>query len=464
MSVRHTLSVAAAALACLGAAGSAFAQKLDKEEKKWLDEVKAIMLVDEEKTFRELKDKSEREEFQKIFWARRNADPTKNEFEAAYRAQRAEADTLFKVAGPGSQSDCGRVFLLLGKPDEMKPDEALIGAPPSLRKPEVWIYRDRPDQKFGGGQAEIRFEANCVLPQGDRGAEALQRMAENKIKSPNISYKKGTDGKLIKLVDQLPKPSAAQTLLKTPRQDFPLTLERKLTTRIAGGGTYVAFVVNAPAGAVNPAKVVVTGMATEAGGGVVSAPDREIIGTANADGSFSGSLGLTLRPGKHTVQVALLDPASGKGSVASAPVEVPEETSNDVMISTLVLRDVQQGPEPKVTDQYAAFAFGTTVFVPQPQSTYTTAESLTLLSFVYGGEKDPATGKTSVAVSMTLSRDSKPVGKMAEEKFETPASPSIGPLPLAAYAPGSYVADIQVRDEVSKKNYSDKVTFQVKAP
>ena len=462
MSVRHTLSVAVA-LACLGAADAALAQKLDKEEKKWLDEVKPIMLAEEEKTFRELKDKTDRQEFQKIFWARRNADPTKNEFEAVYRAQRAEADAMFKVDRPGSQTDCGRVFLLLGKPDEMKPDETLIGAPPSLRKAEVWTYRDRPDQRFDGGKAEIRFEANCVLPQGDRGAQALQRVAENKIKSPNIAYKKGADGKLVKLVDQLPKPSPAQTLLKTPRQDFPLTIERKLTTRLAGGGTYVAFVANAPAGAVNPAKVVVTGVATGADGVVTPAPDREIIGTANSDGSFTGSLGLTLRPGKHTVQIALLDPASGKGSVASAPVEVPEETSNDLVISTLVLREVQQGPEPKVTDQYAAFAFGTTVFVPQPQSTYTTAESLTLLSFVYGGEKDPATGKTSVAVSMTLSRDGKPVGKMAEEKFDTPASPSIGPLPLSTYAPGSYVADIQVRDEVSKKTFSDKVTFQVKA-
>ena len=45
-----------AALACLGAAGSAFAEKLDKEAKKWLDEVKPIMLTEEEKTFRELKD------------------------------------------------------------------------------------------------------------------------------------------------------------------------------------------------------------------------------------------------------------------------------------------------------------------------------------------------------------------------------------------------------------------------
>ncbi|MGH9889664.1 MAG: GWxTD domain-containing protein, partial [bacterium] len=294
--MRHTLSVAAA-LACLGAAGSAFAEKLDKEAKKWLDEVRPIMLADEEKTFRDLKDKSERDEFQKIFWARRDPDPRtpENEFQTAFNTARAEADAQFKVDRPGSQTDCGRVFVLLGKPDEIKEEEVLIGAPPTLRKPQVWNYKDRPDQKFSGGTAVIHFEANCTLPQGDRNAEALARIAENKIKNPNIGYKKGADGKLVKLVDQLPKPGPTQTLLKTPRQDFPLTAERKLTTRLAGGGTYVAFVLQVPAGQVNPAKVVVTGLATDAGGTVTPAPDREINGVANGDGSFTGSIGMTLR-------------------------------------------------------------------------------------------------------------------------------------------------------------------------
>ena len=42
------------------------ADKLDKESKKWLEEVRPLLLPDEEKTFRGLKDKADREEFQKI--------------------------------------------------------------------------------------------------------------------------------------------------------------------------------------------------------------------------------------------------------------------------------------------------------------------------------------------------------------------------------------------------------------
>ena len=73
---------------------------MDKDEKKWLDDVRPIILADEEKTYRELKDKADRDEFQKIFWARRdpNLDTPANEFQDAYLRRRGrEVDTQFKV-------------------------------------------------------------------------------------------------------------------------------------------------------------------------------------------------------------------------------------------------------------------------------------------------------------------------------------------------------------------------------
>ena len=62
---------------------AAVAQKLDNADKKWLEDVRPIILPDEEKTFKELKEKADRNEFQKIFWARRdpNPDTPQNEFQ-----------------------------------------------------------------------------------------------------------------------------------------------------------------------------------------------------------------------------------------------------------------------------------------------------------------------------------------------------------------------------------------------
>ena len=167
---------ALAALVLAGTAGAAGAQKLDKDAKTWLDEVRPIMLAEEEKIYRELKNDKETARS-----SRRSSGPgaiptpgtPANEFQDEFDRERVEADAQFKVAGrKGSETDCGRVFLLLGKPDEMKAGQ--VGETPVLRPAETWTYRDRPGQTFAGGQATIEFEANCELAPG----QPLRRRAE----------------------------------------------------------------------------------------------------------------------------------------------------------------------------------------------------------------------------------------------------------------------------------------------
>jgi GWxTD domain-containing protein len=170
--------------------GLAAAQKLDKDDKKWLDDVRPIMLVEEEKTYKGLKDKSDRLEFQKIFWARRDPDlaTPENEFEAQYQKARAEADLKYRVSGQlGSLTDCGRTFILLGKPDEVQGDTA---ASTGLRGAETWTYRDKPGQTFQGGKAVIAFDADCRAPGGFE--QQLDRIAASRVLQPNINYRTGT--------------------------------------------------------------------------------------------------------------------------------------------------------------------------------------------------------------------------------------------------------------------------------
>lgn len=458
-----TRKVAAVVVALAGLApAAALAQKLDKDAKKWLDDVRPIILADEEKAYRAIKDKGDRAEFQKIFWARRDPNPStpQNEYQDEYLRMKAEADAQFKVAGtPGSQTDCGRVYLLLGKPDEMKSDP--IGETPMLRTAETWTYRDRPGVTFVGGSATVQFAGNCELPQGNRMGEQLAAVAASKIRNTSLGYTQTADGRLTRLDDQKPKASAAQTLLQTPRQDFPLTVERRMFTRPPSGNTYVAFTVHAPANAVTPSKVIVTAMATEAGGAVTRSPDREMSGTAAPDGSFTGSLGMTLAPGTYDVKVALLDPASGKGSVANVPVTVGDPASPEVAVSTIALKGIQEGVTPKASDPLNAFTFGNLLL--EPASVFSNSDSLMLLAFLYGGAKDEA-GKTSVAMSMEISHDGKTVGKLDEQTLSTPGNQTIGPIPLTSYKPGKYEVAVKVRDNVSKKELTDRISFEVRPP
>ena len=103
--------------------GIASAQKLDKDDKTFLDGVRPILLAEEERLFKALKDKADRLEFQKIFWARRDPDlaTTTNEYQAEYERARADADRVYRVPTmAGSLTDCGRVYILLGKPDDVQ--------------------------------------------------------------------------------------------------------------------------------------------------------------------------------------------------------------------------------------------------------------------------------------------------------------------------------------------------------
>ena len=152
-----------------------------------LDGVRPILLQDEDKTYKDLKEKSDRLEFQKIFWARRDPDlaTPANEYQAEYEKARAEADRLYRApAQPGSLTDCGRVFILLGKPDEVQQEPGALT--PGLRAPEIWTYRDRPGRTFTGGKAAIAFDEECrapgaLAPQMDRVAGSAGRAAEPRL-------------------------------------------------------------------------------------------------------------------------------------------------------------------------------------------------------------------------------------------------------------------------------------------
>ncbi len=465
--LRRALAVALVLLAPV----SVRADKLDKDDKKWLDEVRPIMLPDEEKTFRDLKDKADRLEFQKIFWARRDPDldTPENEFQTSYNATRAEIDRQFRVGSqPGSASDCGRVYLLLGKPDEMKADKGSSDTP-SLRPPEVWTYRDRPGQTFTGGQVQIQFEKDCQLPQGLRLGEQLNRVAESRITQPNIGYKKTADGHLTKVADQLPKPTPAQALLKAPRQDFPLAAQNTMMLRSPDGGTYVAGLVRATgvphdAAAGKTANVGVVVQAVDAQGKISGVRDRQVTGEFADDGSVTASYALTLRPGKYTLNVAVVDPKTGKGSVASTPVEVPDLTTGDLKMTPLVLLEaIQEGTatqDPK--EPLADFVLGTNRLVPSFNNTFAKSGTLSVVGAVYNAAKDAA-GKSSVTWSFSILKDSKPVAKTDDQVVESDmASPSIGPVPLSNFAPGKYIVQLKVKDNTANKEFTQEAPFEVK--
>jgi GWxTD domain-containing protein len=464
--------------------GLAAAQKLDKDDRKWLDEVRPIMLAEEEKTYKGLKEKGDRLEFQKIFWARRDADlaTPENEFQAEYAKARAEADARFRSSGqPGSTTDCGRTLILLGKPDEVQ-EEAMSS--PGMLVPQTWTYRDRPGQTFQGGKAVIAFDSDCRAPSGF--AAQLDRVAAAKVLQPNIDYRMGKDGRLVKLADLLPRDTAARALFKQPREDFPTSVQTWYL-KVADGGTALLGLLRGEAG----------GLAvTESGGtkhvnvsvaaGAVAEDGREAGWTeqtmnvpVGADGAFLASFKLGLRPGKYTLKAGAVDVKGGKAALTSTPIEVPDfakveatpdgTTGKVLSGSVIVIKGFEELSAPNPEHPLAAFELGRVRLIPVFGGIAHKADQIELFYQVYDLRLDPATGKANAVAVVSILKDGKTtVAKAPPNPIETEfAGSSVGPIPLSGgegmytYEPGKYVVQLKVSDKLAKKELIEEAPLQV---
>jgi GWxTD domain-containing protein len=462
-----SLGLVSSLVVLLAASASA---DIDKNAKKWLDEVRPLLLPEEEKAYKGLKNNADASEFQKIFWARRdpNLDTPENEFQAEYLKLVAEVDPKYKVAGRnGSLTDCGRIHILIGVPDSVKKDTT---AGLAFRSPETWTYKDRPGMTFSGGSIDISLDGTCMLPPGNRFGDQLNRLAEGKVVQSNLSYRYDSKRALVKLVDLLPKPTPLQALLKEPRTDFKLDAMPVLEVRSQDGASvFVAGLIKGDASALTAsemggrkvAKVIVSVHSKDGEGRLLKSQDREVTAEVGSDNMFVSAFGMPLRPGAHAMKIAAIDPKSGKGSVAELAIKTQDYGAELTVSPVMVLAGIEEGSAPVKDDPLFEFIFGATKFVPRYGNVFKQSESVTLLCAIYGAVKDEA-GKISVAGGFQILKGGRALAKAPDQTYDVePATPSAGPVPLATYAPGKYVAQLRLRDNLSQKDYVRETTFEV---
>src|SRR3972149_11099534 len=158
----------ASGLLVAGAAVAALAQeKLSKNDKNWVEkEVGAIITAQEKATFEQI-NKDDRKLFKDLFWMRRDFNPTTsdNEFQRDYEARVKAADENFRGGGTkGSESDMGRIFLLLGGPNQQRRGEKPGGGPGA-----------RPSADPGSGGEDPGSQSGLGSPGGGGGGGAEGR-------------------------------------------------------------------------------------------------------------------------------------------------------------------------------------------------------------------------------------------------------------------------------------------------
>ena len=100
-----------------------FRKEVGKTYQTWLDEdVRYIIMPEEEAAFKLLGTDEERDAFIEQFWARRNPDPDSetNEYREEHYRRIQYANEHFSAGVPGWRTDRGRIYIVWGAPDEIE--------------------------------------------------------------------------------------------------------------------------------------------------------------------------------------------------------------------------------------------------------------------------------------------------------------------------------------------------------
>jgi GWxTD domain-containing protein len=500
---RHLLPLLAVMVVAAAATGTAEGPAVDTRRFPKLAHL--LLLPEEQALLKELKDDKDRRELQKIFWARRDPTPgtSANEFEDNVRAVWKHADDIFSYPNQkGSETGCGQVLVLLGRPEDVlgkgdvprQPTVQVTGrggreqgrAPGpgrpfddmaylregSTREAETWVYRDRPGLPFHFTGAELRvaFDPECRFGEGGILAEDLHRAAAALLTRPDLAYDRGPDGHLVPLSAQRGTAAGALDLLTTPRSDFPLAAETKLVMRGPRGEALVAGLARFPppaAGGAAPRGVSLAIRAADASGQTVVSASRDSLVAPAADGSLVASWGLSLKPGRYQVTVAGLLPETTQGSTSTLDVEVPDFGGKALAASPLVLYpdEPQAAGAADARDPYAAMLLGPMRLRPRFGNVFVATDALMVVATLYGARVDTGTGQASLRSRFTILADGKPVARGAEDVFPTPdAVASVGPISLSTYAPGAYVVRLDVTDTVASQTLRQEVPFEIQKP
>jgi GWxTD domain-containing protein len=448
--------------------------------------VRLLMLPEERALLGDLKDDRDRHEFQRIFWARRDPTPgtVQNELETGARTVWKRADELFSYPNQkGSETGCGQVLLLLGKPEEVRgPDE--VRAPDTgarfndldylregARRPETWVYRDRPGRPFRFTRAEllVGFDAECRFGEGGIVAEDLGRAATVLVARPEIAYRRGPDGRLVPLERAQAAGPGVLDLLTEPRSDFPLAVETKLVTR-GPKGMFVAGLARVSArekGDTAPDRVLLAFAVGQPGGPNTASGVKESGLAPAVDGSFVASWDLSLTPGHHQVTVAAWLPDNAQGSVSTLEVDVPDLGGSAGLVASPLILYPNEPAAPAsgaaLRDPYASFQVGSKRLRPRFGNVFAPQDSLVVVGMLFGAKSSADTRQAALRARFTILKEGKAVARGAEDVFTTSdAVASVGPIPLSAYAPGAYLVRLEATDEIANRTLHAEAPFEIR--
>ena len=482
-------------------AGAALAQdKLSKNDKNWVEkEVGAIITAQEKATFEEI-NKDDRKLFKDLFWMRRDFNPTtsENEFQKDFEARVKTADENFRGGGQkGSESDMGKIFLLLGGPSQQQRAGSAGGPGPqpgadpgsggedpgsgsgfgslggeSDAEMMTWVYDPNPELGIPNGlsvpfRQQSGFGYRMVA--SDELTKQLERVKERLVSNFSVNYTRDESGRLRKADMKFDPNSPAKLALKA-LQDTGQTSEAipfevsPAFFRATGGQVYVPldFVLGQ---GLSSSKAMVFGSVVNSDGNTIHQFEESAEIAKDPGGRQVWEMPLQVQPGAYKLYLGVMDEAGTTTGTKIVDLMVPDLSTTELQLSSILMFAEGNQIGEAMGSPGRAFLLGGYHFTPKREMIYTNKDQLSgvFYAYNYGVEGD----KPNLTVHLSFSKEGEARGATKEEPFmlQTPEMAlTIFDIPLSIpnfKEPGNYKVTVKVTDQVTKKVVNQEIPFVI---
>lgn len=500
----RVVALASGLLVAGGAVAALAQEKLSKNDKNWVEkEVGALITAQEKATFEQI-NKDDRKLFKDLFWMRRDLDPAtaENEFQRNYEARVKAADENFRGRGQkGSESDMGKIFLLLGPPNQQQGGVQAGGRPGpqpgadpgsggedpgsesgvgSLGGDEgeaqtmTWVYDPNPDFGIPDGLSvsfRRQSEFGYRMVSSDELTKQLERVKERLVANPSVNYARDENGRLrkadMKFDPNSPAKLALKALQETGQTSEAIAFEVSPSFfRASGGQIYVPldFVLGS---GLNAAKAMVFGSVVTSDGITVFQFEETAEIATDAAGRQVWEMPLQVQPGAYKLYLGIMDEVGTTTGTKIVDLEVPDLSTTDLQLSSILMFSEGKQIGEAMGSPGRAFLLGGYHFTPKREMVYTSKDQLSgvFYAYNYGVEGD----KPNLTVHLSFSKEGEGRGATKDEPFMLQAAEmalTIFDIPLSIpnfKEPGNYKVTVKVTDHVTKKTITQEIPFQVQA-
>ena len=472
--LRAFAAVSVVVVMVIGGATSVAQDKLSTGDEKWMEvEVGPIITKQEIAMFQEI-DKDDRKLFKELFWMRRdnNLATRDNEFRDLYERRIKSANDSFKSQGrKGSESDMGKVFLLMGPPGEQRQGTGASsggGANDAM----VWVYNPNPSLAIPDGLAiEFRRQAQFgyLLANGDDIEEHLERAKEQMVANRAIGYSLDEDGRLRKLDDKFDPNSPAKTVLSALRNTGETSSGIAFTTtpsffEASDGEIYVPIDFAISEGPTSDNLTFFLSV-EDADGFERKQAEEPVELTKDPAGRWRYEYPIQLRPGLYTLYAGFLDSAAEVHGTQIIDLEIPSFEGDALTLSSVVMFTTADRTGETNGVPGTAFLLAGHHFKPKGEKVYNHSEQLAgvLFAYNYGVAGD----QPNLTSQVLFFKDGEKRGQTADGPFMA-QTPSMAltifdiPLKISSFKePGDYTIEITVTDHVKNEKLTEEIAFVI---